>query len=187
MVQLKILKLDQITNKRAEIQGINPNDEFYTPDYAISPLLKYIKPNSQIWCPFDTRESNYVKILTENGHQVRNSHISDGNDFFTLVSYWNTDYIISNPPYSLKFEVLSRLFETKIPFAMLVGVVGLFESQKRFNMFKNNDFEIMYFNKRISYFRSYSDPKPDLNPPFSSVYVCQGILPERIVFEEITK
>lgn len=40
------------------------------------------------------------------------------------------DYIISNPPYSVKGEVLERLFNIGIPFAMLVGVVGLFESQK---------------------------------------------------------
>ena len=57
------MKLDLITNK-AEKQGeVNPNDEFYTPNYAIEPLLKYIKPNSVIWCPFDTEESNFVKML----------------------------------------------------------------------------------------------------------------------------
>ena len=32
---------------------------------------------------------------------------------------------------------------------MLVGVVGLFESQRRFTMFANNTFEIMYMNKHI--------------------------------------
>jgi hypothetical protein len=42
------------------------------------------------------------------------------------------DYIISDPPYSIKTEVLQRLFKLNIPFATLVGVVGLFESQRRF-------------------------------------------------------
>lgn len=70
---------------------------------------------------------------------------------------------------------------------MLVGVVGLFESQKRFNMFKTHDFEIMYMNKRISYFKDYAEQKPSLNPPFSSVYVCKDILPKQIVFEEVDK
>jgi hypothetical protein len=94
---------------------------------------------------------------------------------------------VSNPPYSKKAEVFEKLFELNIPFAMLVGVVGLFESQKRFSMFKNNDFEIMYFNKRIAYFRDYQEQKPSLNPPFSSVYICKGMLPKQIVFEEISK
>ena len=183
------MKLDLITNK-AEKQGeINPNDEFYTPTYAINPLLKYIPKGSRIWCPFDTHESNFVKILEEQGHKVFNSHISDGFDFFNAKKEkcQSFDYIISNPPYSLKTEVFNKLFELERPFAMLVGVVGIFESQKRFTMFKNNDFEIMYFNKRISYFKSYSDQKPSLNPPFSSVYICSNMLPSKIIFEEINK
>lgn len=68
-----------------------------------------------------------------------------------------------------------------------VAVVGLFESQRRFEMFRAHDFEIMYFNRRVAYFKSYEDPAPSLNPPFSSVYVCKGILPKTIVFEEIAK
>ena len=103
-------------------------------------------------------------------------------------------HIISNPPYSTKGKVFERLFFLRnddrychIPFAMLVGVVGLFESQKRFNMFKNNPFEIMYLNKRVAYFKNYADPMPALNPPFSSVWLCSGLLPDRIVFEEVDK
>lgn len=95
------------------------------------------------------------------------------------------DYIISNPPYSVKGKVLERLFEIGKPFAMLVGVVGLFESRHRFDLFKNNDFEIMYMNKRIAYFRSYEEQKPSLNPPFSSVYICSKFLQKQIIFEEI--
>ena len=82
---------------------------------------------------------------------------------------------------------MERLFEIGKPFAMLVGVVGLFESQHRFELFKNNEFEIMYMNKRVSYFKDYKEQKPSLNPPFSSVYICSGILPKQIVFEEISK
>ena len=109
-----------------------------------------------------------------------------GIDFFNC-EVPKCDYIISNPPYSLKTEVFDRLFSIGKPFAMLVGVVGLFESKKRFSMFRDNDFEIMYFDKRISYFQSYDDQKPSLNPPFSSVYLCSGILPKQIVFEELNK
>lgn len=59
--------------------------------------------------------------------------------------------------------------------------------KKRFDMFKNNDFEIMYMNRRVSYFKDFADEKPSLNPPFSSVYLCSGMLKEKIVFEEIKK
>ena len=163
-------------------------DEFYTPEYAVKPIMKYIKPNSRVWCPFDTKESHFVKMLKEEGHEVLATHLDSGIDFFNYdIEMFQCDYIISNPPYSLKNEVFERLFEIGKPFAMLVGIVGLFESQRRFEMFSNNQFEVMYMNRRISYFKNYDDQKPDVNPPFSSVYLCSKMLPIQIVFEEIDK
>lgn len=173
---------------KMDIVAGSGNDEFYTPNYAILPLVKYLNLNNyyKIHCPFDTEESNYYKLLSDNGFEVKTSHIQNGEDFFEQDFSW-CDVIISNPPYSLKAEVFEKLFRLNKPFAMLVGVVGLFESSKRFNMFKNNNFEIMYFDKRISYFKNYQDQKPSLNPPFSSVYICNNLLNNKIVFEEINK
>lgn len=168
--------LDTITSK---------NDECYTPLYAVKPIAKYLKPNSTIWCPFDTDESYFVKHFRSKGHTVVNTHLDMGRDFFQ--HYEHCDYIISNPPYSLKTDVLDRLFFLNKPFAMLLGVVGLFESQKRFDLFKTNDFEVMYLNRRVSYFNSFADQTPKLNPPFSSVYLCHKILPKQIMFEEVDK
>lgn len=170
---------------KLDIVAGSKNDEFYTPSYAVEPILKYLNNNSTIWCPFDTKESLFVTMLKSKGHNVINTHIINGEDFFKIEK--QCDYIISNPPYSLKTEILQRLFELDKPFAMLLGVVGLFESQKRFEMFRDNEFEILYMNRRVSYFKDYSDEKPSLNPPFSSVYLCHNILPEKIMFEEINK
>lgn len=171
---------------KMDIVAGSKNDEFYTPTYAVVPIEKYLKRKSKILCPFDTEQSNFVKYLAHRGHRVIHTHISDGHDFFKLRKA-NVDYIISNPPYSCKTEVLQKLFLLDVPFAMLVGVVGIFESRKRFEMFKNNNFEIMYFDKRISYFKDYDEQRPSVNPPFSSVYVCHGVLPKQIMFEQIKK
>lgn len=202
---------------KLDIVASSKNDEYYTPIYAIEPLLKYIKmakdrkvsdmfnqaylngrntilPHEDefvIWCPFDTDDSNYVKLLKKD-YTVIHTHIDCGNDFFELatVNFIRDNFIdciISNPPYSKKTEVLERLFDLNVSFAMLVGVVGLFESQKRFNLFKNNEFEVMYFNKRVSFLSSFMDERPMVNPPFSSVYVCHNLLPDKIVFEELNK
>jgi len=172
------MKMDIVANSK--------NDEFYTPLYAITPIEKYIKPKSTIWCPFDTKDSNFVKRFKGLGHYVINTHLSDGGDFFK-IEMPSCDYIISNPPYSLKYEVFERLYILDKPFAMLVGVVGLFESKKRFNLFKENYIQTMYLSKRITYFKNYEDQKPSLNPPFSSIYACRGMLPEQIMFEEVVK
>ena len=173
------MKLDKVAN--------SGNDEFYTPLYAIEPIIKYLpKEKKRIWCPFDTERSLFVQALRNAGHYVVGTHIDNGADFFQF-NYANCDYIISNPPYSLKTEVLERLFDIDKPFAMLVGVVGLFESQRRFEMFRDNEFEILYLNKRVAYFKDYDEQKPSINPPFSSVYVCHHFLPKPICFETINK
>ena len=185
IINNKLMKLDLVASSQ--------NDEFYTPPYAIKPLLKYLKPKSKIWCCFDTENSWYVKLLREEGHTVYHSSILTGGDFFEIIDKHTPllkkglDYIISNPPYSKKDEVLTYLFTLDIPFAMLMGVVGIYESKTRFELFKNNIFEEMFFNKRISYFKNYNDQIPSLNPPFSSIYVCHNVLPTTKVFEEVFK
>lgn len=171
------MKLDKVANSQ--------NDEFYTPSYAVQPLLKYIPKEASIWCPFDMEDSLIVKALIGNGNRVTATHIWKQQDFFQMNE--NCDIIISNPPYTLKTEVFERLFGLGKPFAMLVGVVGLFESQRRFKMFSQNKFEILWVNKRIAYFKSYQDQKPSLNPPFSSVWLTSKILPQGNVFEVINK
>ena len=45
------------------------NDEFYTPRYAIKPILKYIPTDSIIWCPFDSDKSLFVELLKKNGNK----------------------------------------------------------------------------------------------------------------------
>lgn len=115
----------------------------------------------------------FVKELRAHGCEVIPTHIDNGQDFFS-IEIPKCDYIISNPPYSRKGDVLERLFETGKPFAMLVGVVGLFESQKRFDMFKQNEFEIMYLNRRVSYFKSYDDEKPSLTRRFRAFMCVMG-------------
>lgn len=46
---------------------------------------------------------------------------------------------------------------------------------------------MMYFNKRVAYMTDYTSGLTSAQPPFSSVYVCHNMLPQRIVFEEINK
>jgi hypothetical protein len=161
------------------------SDEYYTPAYAIQPIKKYLKPNATIWCPFDTEKSNFVKELKEEGHTVIATHIDKGQDFFSLK--YECDYIISNPPYSVKIEVLQRLFELDIPFAMLVGVVGLFDSKDKAELFRDKIFEVMYLSPRVGYFKDYDNPIPINGIPYQSVYLCSGMLPKQIVFEAVNK
>lgn len=63
------------------------------------------------------------------------SHIDEGKDFFSYEPDEPYDYIISNPPFSCKDEVLKRLYELNHPYAMLLPLPTL-QGQKDFLILK---------------------------------------------------
>ncbi len=162
----------------------NKNDEYYTPAYAVYPILKHLKKNSTVWCPFDKEGSQFVQVLQNNGFNVVYSHIETGEDFFETEPP-ECDYIISNPPYSLKGAVFSRLYKLGVPFAMLINFQGIFDHKDRFTMFKNNRVELIYLSPRVNYIR-LGENKPS-GVPFQSGYLCSNIVDEQLTFEFLDK
>ena len=70
------------------------NDECYTPDYGVKPILKYIPEGATVWCPFDTIDSEFTKQISKQ-NKVIATHISMGIDFFDFEpEYW--DVMVSN-------------------------------------------------------------------------------------------
>lgn len=158
------------------------SDEVYTPSYAITPLLKYVKKSDIIWCPFDTEDSEYVKIFKENGNKVIYSHIDLGQNFFDYEPNEKYDFIISNPPFSIKDDVIKRLSELNKPFAMLFPIPTL-QGQKRFPYMKNC--QALIFDKRINYFKNKETKEILKGVSFGSFYLCKNFLPSDLIFEEL--
>lgn len=153
-------------------------DEWMTPSSAVYPLTPYIKPDTMVWCPFDKADSAFVRVLSTEC-EVVNTHIDYGEDFFT-TNIEECDYIISNPPFSIREAVFERLFLLDKPFAMLANYAGLWDSGKRFNLFKNHGIELLILRGRTKFIRPN---EPAASPLFQSVYVCHNMLPERIVYQ----
>lgn len=169
----------------AQIQyKFNKNDEYFTPSYAIYPIIKHLKPNSTIWCPFDKEDSEYVKVFKKEGFKVIFGHIETGQDFFD-VEIPKCDYIISNPPYSLKGDIFKRLYEIDIPFAMLINFQGIFDHKQRFEMFKNNKVEMLWLSPRVNYIKPNETKASGV--PFQSGYLCSQIFEESLNFEYLDK
>ena len=162
----------------------NKNDEYYTPSYAVYPIIKYLKQGSTVWCPFDKEESNFVQVLTKEGFNVIYGHIETGQYFFK-VDIPKCDYIISNPPYSLKGEVFKRLIEIGKPYAMLINFQGIFDNKNRFEMFKNNRTEMLWLSPRVNYIKQ-GDYKAS-GVPYQSGYLCSGIFEKQLNFEYLDK
>ena len=102
------------------------NDEYLTPAYAVYPITKRLPPGATVWCPFDKVDSAFVQVLSACGFHVIYGHIQTGQDFFK-IDVPSCDYIISNPPYSLKSKVIKRLYEIGKPFGMLINFQGIFD------------------------------------------------------------
>jgi len=150
-------------------------DEYYTPPILVEIILPYLKKNSTIWCPFDTIESEFVHQLSSAGHHVIYSHIFDGVDFFE-ANPPKCNYIISNPPFSLKQAVFKKLLELNIPFAMVMNV-QILNHHETGELFKDFDYELLMPTKRISY---------DGHPvPFLSGYFCRNVLPKQLNHIEV--
>lgn len=158
------------------------SDEVYTPAYAVKPIIKYIKPADVIWCPFDMEDSEYVKLIRENGNKVIATHIDTGHNFFEYEPEEHYDIIISNPPFSIKDGIIKRLYELNKPYAMLLPVPSL-QGQKRFPYMK--DCQALIFDKRINYYTDIAKKEVQKGVSFGSFYLCRTFLPKDLIFEEL--
>ena len=159
------------------------NDECYTPENAIIPILKYIKEDLIIWCPFDTKDSNFVKILSKT-NKVIYSHIDNGEDFYQYEPNEKWDIIISNPPFTNKRKIFERALSFNKPFALIMSNTWLNDSAPK-KLFKDKDLQLLMFIDRINFLNK--DYSQNGRPPFSSSYFCYNFLPKQIIIEDHRK
>ena len=161
------------------------SDEYFTPKEAVLPLLDYLNKDKYktIWCPFDTADSEYVKIFKENGFNVIATHIDNEQNFFYYEPNISYNIIISNPPFSCKDDILKRLYELNKPFAILFPLPTL-QGQKRFQYLK--DTQALIFDKRINFYQDVEHTKRSTGVAFASIYICKNFLPEKLIFKELT-
>ena len=154
-------------------KSFNEKDEYYTPPILVKPILDFIKPNSVIWCPFDTEESEFVIQLKQRGHKVIYSHIWLGQDFFEYEPHENYDYIISNPPFSKKLDVFKRLYKLGKPFAMVCGL-PILNYQEIGEFFLDKELQLLIVDKKVSFDGNTAS--------FNNSYFCYKMLPRDLMF-----
>ena len=149
------------------------NDECYTPNYAVLPILKFIPKAAIVWCPFDTEESEFVKEISKT-NKVIYSHIDNNQDFYTYEpEEW--DIIISNPPFTNKKKIFERALNFDKPFALIMSNTWLNDSAPK-QLFLEKELQLLMFDKRIKY-------NNNNKITFSSSYYCYKFLPKQIICE----
>lgn len=154
------------------------NDELYTPDEAVLPLLPYIPNSWTIWECTDHGGSNITKLFRERGNKVVSTHFKNGQDFLTYEPDFEFDCIITNPPYSQKDQFLARAYELYKPFAFLLPIDSL-ASIKRVAMFKQHGIQVLVLDRRINFMKTKKAVW------FNTSWFCRDILPEQLVFCQI--
>lgn len=154
--------------------AFNEKDEYYTPPILVNAILPFIPKHSKVWCPFDTEDSEFVHAFRVN-HNVVYSHIWSGQDFFDYEpeSY---DYIVSNPPFTRKLEVLERLYELRKPFAMVLPLPML-NYQEVGAFFLDKPLQLLIVDKKVSFDGNTAS--------FNNSYFCKDILPRDLMFAHL--
>lgn len=156
-----------------------PNDELYTPEVAVYPLLDFIPKGSIIWECTDFGESNITKVLKAHGYKVISTHIKNF-DFLRDKPDFDFDIIITNPPYSLKDEFLYKCYSYKKPFALLLPLTAL-EGVKRHKLYTEYGLQLMVFNRRLNFMNNKKSCW------FNTSWFCYKLLRFDLTFREVKK
>lgn len=157
------------------------NDECYTPKETVLALFPFVEKykDKTIWLPFDTKESQFTKTLSENGYKIIHSHISEGKDYYNYEPQ-NWDVMISNPPFTNKRKIFERAMSFNKPFALLMNIVWLNDKAPK-EVF-NNEMQLFLLKERVNFL----SPKGESlgRPTFASAFFCRNFLPKDICVEK---
>lgn len=163
--------MKEFTINNAIYKTNGKNDECYTPRYVVECIIPFIPKSSVIWCPFDTKESFFVKVLKENGFKVIYSHISMGQDFYNYEPKEHWDVMISNPPFTNKKQIFERAFQLGKPFMLLMTAQWFNDAAPIDLYMKYNPtgMQTIQFRNRIKYIGCNN------KIPFKSIFFCNNI------------
>ena len=153
------------------------HDDYMTPKYAWDWIKDFIPKDKVIWEAF-YGDGESGKILSDLGFNV----IHEETDFFTNNL---GDVIVSNPPFTKKKEVMTRLKEIDKPF-IIICPSSMLNTQYVRHLFKDDRLQIIIPNKRINFKKLIDGKVPDNwgdRCSFDCFYYCWKLdLPNDIVW-----
>lgn len=135
---------------------LGPMDNCQTPPYAIEPLMDWLSVSDVIWeCA--AGDGILARALRSKGFRVMSSDIDPAGkymgcviDFLEQDLHVPYDVIVTNPPFSLKYEWIERCYELDKPFALLLPVEtqGAYAAQRLFN---KHGITTLYMSPRVDF------------------------------------
>lgn len=143
-------------------------DDYDTPLYIWEMLLDYLDlgKDTIIYDPFynDGIAKTYL------GKLGYNNVIHEKEDFFQNYDKYKYDIIISNPPYSIKQNILKVLYKIDRPFVLIVPTAIISKLYLK-NIFKDDIDKVQYIipNRRLQFeVNGYNQRRT----PFDTIFFC---------------
>ncbi len=148
------------------------NDNYTTPKEAWELIFQYVSKTKRVWQPFfnEGTAGEYLKELNINSYH-------EDKDFFEYEPEF--DYLIDNPPYSIKEKIFKRCIELDKPFALLLPMDTL---ERRYfkKMFNGKDLTIIIPNKRFNFYGGENKG----TAPFKTAWFCYNFkLGQQLIFQ----
>lgn len=153
--------------ERGSIYG----DEYYTRREDAEIIAdQIIQIPLKVWCPFNDTDSVWKHVLTEKGFDV----VATDTDFFQTEPPKGVQCIISNPPFSKKREVMERIKQLNLRYALILPFQWL------------NDGIPLEYGHQVMFFRQrmyFNTPNGCLNKPRANCFVLSdGLLKNDLTF-----
>jgi hypothetical protein len=129
------------------ITKIVKNDEWYTTKETVNLMFDLLAiPNAaKVICPFDTDKSNFVVEGIARGYEM----LYGMRDW--LSGNYDYDYLITNPPYSIKDDVIEKCLVSGKPSALVLPIDSM-GGKRRHGLYKKYGYPTIYMpTKRINY------------------------------------
>lgn len=153
--------------ERGSIHG----DEYYTRREDAEIIAdQLIQIPLKVWCPFNDTDSVWKYVLSEKGFEV----VTTDGDFFLTEPPQGCQCIISNPPFSKKREVMERIKQLNLRYALILPFQWLNDGIPL-----EYGHQVMFFRKRM-YFNT---PNGERNKPRANCFVLSdGLLKKDLIF-----
>ena len=146
----------------------NKNDEYYTPTKVWNDIDSFLPELCVVYEPFFGQGHTYKYFDKMNYFMLGEADL----DFFSAAATQmlkHCDCVITNPAFSIKYDVINRLVKFDVPFIMIfpMGCVTTIKFRTAFNE-NMNDVSIIVTRRRIKYIKN----DELISPNFESCYVC---------------
>lgn len=135
-------------NRRGDAAASLRYDRCQTPFYALDPLLPYLNRGWRIWEPA-AGEGNIAARLRLDGYTVTASDLLTGQNFFDY-SPPGWDCLVTNPPYSIKYDWLGRCYQLGKPFALLMPLETMGAAKGQI-LLAEYGVEVILLNRRVNF------------------------------------